>query len=107
MEMVVLYLEGCPNRELAESRAQLAFERVGASGKVRSKRIESAADAKLLGFRGSPTLLLDVVDVFAEESSPYGVACRLYRNENGLEGSPSLDDLMRAIARSERVADDD
>ncbi len=99
MEVVVLYLEGCPNRELAESRARLAFERVGASGEVRSQRIESAADADLLGFRGSPTVLLDGVDIFVEESSPYGFACRLYRTENGLEGSPSLDDLIGAIAR--------
>jgi hypothetical protein len=103
MEVVVLYLEGCPSKELAESRVRLAVENVGAAVQIRSQRVESVAEANLLGFGGSPTVLLDAVDVFGGHSRVDGLTCRLYRTEHGLEGAPSLDDLIRAISQIEEV----
>jgi hypothetical protein len=94
----VLYIEGCLNKELAESRVRLAADRVGGAVEVRSQRVKSISEASLLGFRGSPTLLMDGVDVFRGDSGHDGLACRLYRTAHGLEGAPSLDDLIRAIS---------
>ena len=106
MKVVVLYVEGCPNRELAESRVELAAQRVGLPVDVRSQMVESVAEANLLGFRGSPTLLIDGDDVFGGNSGQDGLACRLYRTEDGVEGAPSLDDLIRAISLPQEAAGD-
>jgi hypothetical protein len=38
----------------------------------------------------SPTILVDGRDPWAETSDGFGLSCRIYRTEAGLEGSPSL-----------------
>lgn len=53
--------------------------------------------AEDLSFRGSPTVLLDGVDLFAEGHEPVGLACRLYASPDGPAGSRTLDPLRRAI----------
>ncbi len=98
MELTVLYVEGCPNRQLAESRAQLAAEKLGAAVEIRSVLVSSLEDAERLGFGGSPTLLIDGADPF-DRRSPGGLSCRLYRTDEGLEGAPSQSDLEKLISR--------
>jgi hypothetical protein len=52
-----------------------------------------------LGFRGSPTLLIDGHDPFASERDSVGLACRVYRTSEGKDGAPSVEDLRAALAR--------
>ena len=56
---------------------------------------EAAAEA---GFRGSPTVLIDGTDPFAEPDAPVGLSCRVYRTADGYVGSPTLDQLRDAVA---------
>lgn len=49
------------------------------------------------GFRGSPTVLIDGVDAFADMDAPFGLTCRVYRTEDGYAGSPSMPQLRQAI----------
>jgi hypothetical protein len=48
-------------------------------------------------FRGSPTILLDGRDPFADAPSPTGSACRVYVTENGAAGSPTVEQLMKIL----------
>jgi hypothetical protein len=102
MEVVVLYVEGCPNRGLAESRVQIAAERLGLKVEVSSRQVDSAAQATALGFRGSPTLVVDGVDPFPGQQDLASLVCRLYRTKAGLEGAPSVSDLEEVLSRRER-----
>jgi hypothetical protein len=48
--------------------------------------------------RGSPTMLVDGTDPFAEPGQPASVSCRLYRNSDGhIAGAPSVSQLRQAI----------
>jgi hypothetical protein len=97
MKVTLLHVEGCPTKKLAESRVMVAAEEVGLSVELSSRTVESVAEANRLGFGGSPTVLIDGVDVFPGSSSHDGLACRLYRTAHGLEGAPSVEDLIQAI----------
>jgi Alkylmercury lyase len=55
---------------------------------------------------GSPTLLIDGVDPFAEAGQAPSMSCRLYRDENGqLSGAPSIGQLRQAIEAAPAAAD--
>lgn len=41
-------------------------------------RVETIEEAERLGFHGSPSILVDGVDVFAEPAG-VGLSCRIYR----------------------------
>ncbi|KOU36500.1 hypothetical protein ADK54_33240 [Streptomyces sp. WM6378] len=55
------------------------------------------AEAERSGFTGSPTILADGRDPFAEPGRAPGVACRVYRSADGLAGVPALDELRDAL----------
>ena len=94
-------LPGCPNRELAEARVNTALQRVGGLPPVVVvDEIRDETEALQVGFRGSPTILIDGVDAFADTSIPAGFACRVYRTDGGSDGAPSVDQLVAAIRRN-------
>jgi len=67
-----------------------------------SHRVISDEDeAARWGMHGSPTLLIDGVDPFAELGQPPGMSCRLYRDDEGrTSGAPSAGQLRHAIERA-------
>ncbi len=90
------YFEGCPN--VGIMRERLAAAGID-SDRVKLVEASSPEVAATIGFRGSPTVLVNDEDPFAGESAPPGYACRVYRTEVGLEGAPSVSQLVAAIGR--------
>jgi hypothetical protein len=97
MQLTVLAVPGCPNAPvLGGLLAAVLDGRVGVS--VAHQVISDEGDAARWGMHGSPTLLIDGVDPFAEPGQAPGMSCRLYRDENGqLSGAPSAGQLRQAI----------
>lgn len=94
MDVALLYFDGCPHWETAErilTDVAAEFDLT-----VSKKRVRSSAEADDLGFRGSPTLLVDGVDPFADPDAPTGLSCRLYLTPEGLRGSPTAD-MLRSV----------
>lgn len=95
MELTVLSVEDCPN-------TALLAQRLAAAGATRDQvawmtvtGIEHAAE---LGMHGSPTLLVDRVDPFAEPGAPASYGCRLYPGPGGtLEGAPQVTALAAVL----------
>ena len=99
MQITLRYFAGCPNWRLAKERLRTTLESAGLSDAVISlEPVETHEEAARLGFRGSPTILVDGRDPFADESTPVGLACRVYATGDGLQGAPTLDQLRAAIA---------
>ncbi len=96
MEITLQYFDGCPNWEMLDRRIAEALE-LRSDVRVVHERIVTAEDAVRLGFRGSPTVLVDGVDPFADEHAPVGLVCRVYRTPDGLTGSPTVDQLCAVI----------
>ena len=93
LEITLQYFDGCPNWEVIDRRLAEALD--GRSDvRVAHQRVETADDAARLEFHGSPTVLVDGVDPFADEHTPVGLACRVFRTPAGLAGSPAAAALL-------------
>lgn len=98
LEVVVQYFDGCPSWHTATDRLGEALRLVGLGDQeIGFQRVETPDQAAQLGFAGSPTILLNGVDLFAD-AAPVGYACRTYRTERGFEGAPSLSQLTAKLA---------
>lgn len=100
MRVTVLYFEDCPNWQIADVRLREALEAAGLAGQVEVsyQAVETPEEAALVGFRGSPTILIDGRDPWADDDVPVGLSCRLYRTEHGPQGAPSAAQLARVLS---------
>lgn len=94
--VTILHVADCPNWRLAGERVRLALgER--ADVRVEHQLVQTAEQARELGFTGSPTILVDGVDPFAEPGRPAGLACRVYLTADGLAVAPAVEQLIRVL----------
>ena len=98
MQVTVQYFDGCPNWQLTRDLVQEALRVVGLpAGALRLQAVPTAEQAEAVGFRGSPTVLVDGVDPFADPAAPVGLSCRLFPTPAGPAGAPTLDQLVNAL----------
>ena len=64
---------------------------------MRHHRVDTVEEADRVGFHGSPSTLVDGVDVFAGAGAWLGLSCRLYQTPDGPAGTPSADQLRAVI----------
>ena len=77
----------------------ISADLAGHDVEVSYERIESVEEAERLRFVGSPTLLLDGQDPFAEGTEgSFGLSCRIYRTPEGPAGSPTTEQLREVLA---------
>ena len=95
-DITLRYFDGCPNWQVAKERIEVVLDRLGEARAVRLERVETPQEADQLDFRGSPTILIDGQDPF-DAAGPPGLSCRIYRTEAGLEGAPSVEQLLIAL----------
>ncbi len=97
MAITLLYFDDCPNWKIADERlAAIAAER--ADLRVSRHLVETLEEAERVGFHGSPSILVNGVDVFADPDAGVGLSCRVYRTPDGLAGAPTVDQLRAALA---------
>jgi len=100
MKIQLLYFDECPNWQLADARLCEALAAVGSTTPVERILVSTAEEAEARGFHGSPSILVDGKDPFAEPGAPVGLSCRLYRSPAGVSGSPTLEQLVEVLARA-------
>ena len=91
-----MYFDGCPNWQSVNHRLLVLQREFGFE--LRRQLVVTPDDAERLGFRGSPTILVNGVDPFAVGNEPVGLACRVYTTPAGLGGSPTDEQLRSAVA---------
>ncbi|PZG89270.1 hypothetical protein C1I97_31530 [Streptomyces sp. NTH33] len=98
MEIEVLVVPDCPNQQLAEERLRQALAAIGLPGlRFTTKVIADPDEAERSGFTGSPTILVDGRDPFAEPAATPSLSCRIYRTPAGPAGAPGIDQLRKAL----------
>lgn len=95
-DITLRYFDGCPNWQVAKERIEAVLDQLDEMRAVTLERVETSQEADELGFRGSPTILIDGRDPF-DATGPPGLSCRVYRTDVGLEGAPSVEQLMAAL----------
>jgi hypothetical protein len=84
MQIELPYFGGCLNWLPDGARIRDSLHTVGAAATLVTCRTAGSADeAGRLGFRGSPTILVDGRDHFARPAGQAGLACRAYPTANG------------------------
>lgn len=96
MDVVLRYFDGCPHWRLALDRI---LEATGPDrGVVTLERVDDPDHAAALAFTGSPTILVDGIDPFADPGQPVGFSCRVYDTPDGPQGAPSVEQLRAVLA---------
>ena len=96
--ITIQHVPDCPNVALACERLAEVLRHLGDPlVEVSTEEIADTVDASRCAFPGSPTILFDGIDPFGTTRTTPAFACRTYRTEVGLEGAPSVDQLLAAL----------
>jgi hypothetical protein len=99
VDVTLLYIDGCPNWEVAGERLREALARAGRDHvRVEHRLVTTAEQADAARFRGSPTVLVNGQDPFADPDAPTGLSCRVFRGEAGLTGAPTVEQLLAVLS---------
>ena len=98
MDVTLLYFDGCPNWREAQTRLDEAARVAGRSDVVVTLiPVPTLEDAERVSFRGSPTILINGADPFADANAPVGLACRVFPTPSGLRGAPTVEQLVAVL----------
>ncbi|MGQ0717426.1 MAG: alkylmercury lyase family protein [Pseudonocardiales bacterium] len=98
MRLEILHVPDCPNVALLDRRLDEALAGNRSEVELTHRVVENPEVAAAVGMTGSPTLLVDGADPFAEPGLAPSVSCRLYLGEDGrVEGAPSVAELRRVL----------
>lgn len=98
MDAEILHIQECPSWEHAGRNFAVALERSGHGDvEIRYTLLSSPAETERVAFAGSPTILLDGVDLFPGAPHVSELACRVYPTPEGLRGSPTAEQFEAAL----------
>lgn len=95
MDVTLQYFDACPNWRIADERLRQALEHLGRHDvSVQHQQVETPEESARVGFRGSPTILVDGRDAFGGGLEPgAALSCRVY----GTEHAPTVEQLVAAL----------
>jgi hypothetical protein len=109
-DIELLWWAGCPSTDRAQAELEQALGDVGLSNaRVRRTEIDTDDEASSRGFLGSPTILVDGVDVASPgPEGDVGLSCRVYRRRDGrISPTPDPDGMREALQRAARAREED
>ncbi|MHB8467805.1 MAG: thioredoxin family protein [Acidimicrobiales bacterium] len=99
MDVRLVYFDDCPNWQVADARLKEALAALDQdAAAVAYEQVTTPEEAERSGFRGSPTILIDGRDPFAQPDAPVGLSCRIYRTDRGVEPSPTVEQLVAVLS---------
>ena len=102
MKVELLHIVDCPNTDIAETNARAALDALGLGGvPVELVTIRTEAEAANTQFGGSPTILVDGVDLFPTTPAR-SLACRVYATGSGYAGAPTQEQIEAALRGASR-----
>lgn len=96
MKVQVLFFEGCPNHQPTVRLAREVVAELGLDAQVEEVEVRTSEDVKRLRFLGSPTVLVDGIDIepSARGRTDFGFCCRTF-NGSGMPPRAILADAIR------------
>lgn len=101
MEITLQHFNDCPNWLDTMERIERVVETTGIDADVRVQLVNTPEAAQAHNFRGSPTILVDGTDPFANPDAPVGLACRVYLTPDGMAGSPTVDQITDVLTQTD------
>jgi hypothetical protein len=92
------YMPDCPNWHLTLDRVNQALRRVGLDDcQVKLVAVLTLEQATAIGFRGSPTVLINDADPFDDGGAQVGFTCRIFVTPSTRAGAPTVEQLVTAL----------
>jgi len=102
MDIQVLYFDGCPHHVPTAALVKQVVATLGMHAQIEEVEVTSREDAVSKRFLGSPTVLVNGVDIDprAHDRTDYGLSCRVY---HGMDGVPSASLLQAAFEAAQQT----
>ncbi len=102
MDIQVLYFDGCPHHAPTVALIKQVVATLGMDTQIEEVEVTSREDAVSKRFLGSPTVLVNGVDIDprAHDRTDYGLSCRVY---HGMDGVPSASLLQAAFEAAQQT----
>ncbi|HEX6655382.1 MAG TPA: thioredoxin family protein [Candidatus Limnocylindria bacterium] len=105
MRVELLYSDDDPNYMTARQRLVEVLTEDAFETPIQMVAVNSAEDAELLGFIGSPTIRIDGTDIFPLDDDAPGLRLRTYPPDDDLDGAsteavPGKRLIRRAVERA-------
>jgi hypothetical protein len=95
----LLQIADCPNSGETLLRLQRTVEKTMLPNTpIKLILIDSAETAARVLLAGTPTILVDGVDLFPTDGRTSDLACRIYLTPNGIAGAPTQQQIEAALA---------
>lgn len=100
MKVEILYFPGCPNHQSTAQRVREVAQEMGVDVDITERDVTGVEDPAALGFRGSPTVLIDGKEIESTVTEPTAkLGCRTFSSGTGV---PEKELLMQAMAEAAR-----
>ena len=103
LSIELLWWEGCPSTERALAELRAVLDELNLPDEVTMREIRTDEEAEAVAFTGSPTILIDGVELMAAlgrggDQEPAGLNCRVYARRDGrVSPTPDPEDLRDAL----------
>ena len=103
LSVELLWWEGCPSTERALAELRAVLDELNLPDEVTMREIRTDEEAEAVAFTGSPTILIDGVELMdalgrGAGHEPAGLNCRVYvRRDGRVSPTPDPDDLREAL----------
>ena len=105
MKTELLYFDDCPSHTQALENLKRALELERLPDAVEMIAVTDPADAQTKRFIGSPSIRIDGIDIEGPvaETRVYAYVCRVYADEGGTVGWPSVDRIRQVLQRARHI----
>ncbi|MBM31456.1 MAG: DUF2703 domain-containing protein [Chloroflexi bacterium] len=99
MNITVLYCDDCPSLNPSLDRLKKVLSDENIKEEILLKKVESNEEAVKLKFIGSPTILINGIDIDPPENKSYfALNCRAFKKENGkISPIPPIDMIRKLV----------
>lgn len=103
MKAEILHIEECPSWEPVGRDLREVLDATGHDDvPLTYTLLESSEQAAEVPFAGSPTILVDGIDLFPTAPHTTDLACRVYLTPGGLRPRPTREQIEQALAERTR-----
>ena len=95
VKVTLLHFEDCPSWQSADQHLRALADEIEFT--IDCVEVTAPEQADRLRLRGSPSIHLDGVDLFADADAPVGLSCRIYQTPLVSAGSPTADQLRAVL----------
>ena len=101
MDITVLYCDDCPSLNPTLERVKKVLNEENIEQEILLKKVETSEEAVNLKFTGSPTILINGIDIDPPgEGSYFAMNCRAFKKENGnISPIPPIEMIRKLVIK--------